>query len=313
MIRLLPFIFLLANIGFIPYSFYETALIYETGNDSIAPDAVKSSIFYRLAAENGDLRAQNYLGFRYYNGEGVTQNVDSALYWIRSAAENGDIKAAGNMGYLLSKAPDVKHDYQEALQWLTKAADAGLPTSFTQLGDLYREGKGTHPDTLKAKELYEKAIDTHIPDAELRLLSMMGYKWKELSPDSALKLGLNYYKRGAAVIGVDLFQNAAKSKIPKAFALLADAYAKGRGVAYDNSKALDYNLQAALLGDPTAAFILAEYLEFYLDGIPADSSLMQEFGDLNIEMINSPGYWYSRAAEKGVTDAEEAFRRLFNP
>lgn len=315
MIKLmLSYIFLLTGITNNPDQLYETALIYETGNDSIAPDPNKSTIFYRLAAEKGNVEAQNYLGFRYYNGEGTKQNVDSALYWIRKAAGQGDIKAAGNLGYLLSKAPEINHDYEEALKWLKIAAEAGLPTSFTQLGDLYRHGLGTPRDTLNAIKWYDKAIDSRIPDTEIRLLSMMGYKWKELSPDSALVLGLKYYMGNAPTIGVELFENATKGTLPKAVALLGDAYAKGRGVPYDNKKSIEHYLEAAILGDPSAAFIIAEFLEFFPDGLPEMESLSQENkGKVSKEDLNSPQFWYNVASSQGIIDSESAFRHLYSP
>lgn len=287
---------------------YETALIYEIGNDSIKADSQKASVYYKLAAEKGNIEAQNYLGFRYYNGEGIRQDADSAIYWIRKAAEKGDIKAAGNMGYLLSQAPDITHDYDEAFRWLKTATEAGLPTAMTQLAELYRRGLGCSPDTLNAIRLYEKAISMRQRDGELRLLAMMGPKWKTLPADSAFILGLKYYREGAPIAAVELLENAASQGIIRAKALLGDAYSKGNGVAYDHDKSILLFYEAALEGDPSSQFILAELLEFFPDS----------FKELNLELptdqpfIDEPSYWYEKAFLQGVTDAEEAFNRLFS-
>lgn len=293
---------------------YESALIYETGNDSIPPDPDKSFILYKKAAELGYNPARNYLGFLYYNAEGVTHNVDSALYWIRLAAENGDIKAAGNLGYLLSYAPDINHDYIEAVGWLTKATEAGLPTSYTQLAELKRRGLGCEPDTLAAINLYEKAINIGVSDAQQRLLAMMGYKWKSLPPDSALSLGLKYYTGRAPVVGIELIENAAKSNNTRALALLGDAYSRGIGVPYNHNLSTEYFLKASLLGNSSAQFILAEVLDFFPDSVDDTliNKVLSEFNiDFSFDDIKSSQFWYDKAARAGVLDADEAYEQLF--
>ncbi|MCH5223004.1 MAG: sel1 repeat family protein [Muribaculaceae bacterium] len=296
---------------------YETAMKYETGNDSVAADIKQSLFYYRQAAEKGFLPAQNYLGFLYYNGEVTKQDVDSALYWITRAAEQGDLKAAGNLGYLYSKAPEIPRDYSKAFQWLSKAAEGGVPTSLTQLADLYKEGLGVEPDTLKAIELYEKAIHDRVSDAEYRLLAMMGYQWKKLSADSALNLGLHYYNTGAPVVAVDLFQNAAEVGNAKAMTLLGDAYSRSYGVAYNHDKSLEYFIRGAMGGDPSAQYVLAETLEIFPDLITPEliEDLYPEGLPLSIdeEKLSSPAYWYSRASLAGIADADTAFSRLLSP
>ena len=55
----------------------------------------------KTRAANGDADAQNNLGLRYYNGEGVTKDYAEAARWWRKAAEQGYSKAKmqlNNMG-----------------------------------------------------------------------------------------------------------------------------------------------------------------------------------------------------------------------
>ena len=49
--------------------------------------------WYRLAAEQGDADAQNNIGVRYENGEGVLQDNVRAHMWFNIAAANGYEKA----------------------------------------------------------------------------------------------------------------------------------------------------------------------------------------------------------------------------
>lgn len=275
------------------------AQLYETGNDSIPADLDRSISYYRMAAREGYAPARNYLGFLHYEGSKTSKDVDSALYWIGLAAEEGDIKAAGNLGYLLSQASDVSHDYPRAFKWLQKASDAGLKSSLVPLAELYRRGLGVEADTLKAIALYDRAIESGIQDAQLYLLAMMGNSWKSLPADSALALGLKYYVHRAPVAGIDLIETAANAGSPKALALLGDAYSRGIGVPYDHDLSVEFFHKAAILGDPSAQFILAELLEF--------------FPDLPGEDLHDPSYWYEKAAQAGVDDAEEAYKLLFTP
>lgn len=277
-------------------SLYDLASLHDIGYDSIPIDSARSTALYRLSAEKGYTRAENYLGFRYFNGEYVRQNIDSAIYWISKAAEEGDISAANNLGYMFMESEVLPHDYDKAVYWLTKASDAGLPQAESQLADLYRRGLGVDTDTAAAVSLYNSAINEGLRDAELKLLSMMGRKWEMLCADSAVNLGRYYYTHGAPIIGVTLFENAAKSENPDALALLGDAYSKGAGIDYNHEKSLELFLRAAELGQPSAQFVIAEFLDIFPDAFP--------------DSIPSASYWYERAASSGITDAESATSHL---
>lgn len=275
------------NVNEIP----DVALVYEIGSDSA-----------------------NYLGFRYYNGDGMTQNVDSALYWIRKSAEAGDIKGAGNLGYLLSMAPEIEHDYPEAIKWLTKASDAGLPTAQSQLADLLRKGLGCEPDTLRAIELYEKSATGGLNDSQYKLIAMMGYKWKELPGDSAVNLGLEYHKKRMYGVSAELFMDAAEKDNVKGNALIGDALSRGEGISRNSELAMEYFLKAAVGGDPSSAFILAEFLEFYPDALQDQKFqkiLSTKYKVQSTKDVTSPSFWYEKATQGGVTDSESAYRNLY--
>lgn len=280
---------------------YDLASLHDRGYDSIPVDSARSTALYRLSATAGYPRAQNYLGFRYFRGEFVRQDVDSALYWLSKAAENGDISAANNLGYLLTESDIIPHDYEEAFRWFSKGAEAGLPESESQLADLYRQGLGIAADTVKATELYTMAIEGGLQDAELKLLSMMWRKWETLEPDSAFILGRYYYTHHAPTAGVCLLKTAEKGDIPDALALLGDAYSKGSGTAYNHEMGRLYFLRAAMLGQRDAQRIIGEMLDIFPDAL-SDSNLkevitnyLKEHPDVTSEDVTSAGYWYSKA------------------
>lgn len=279
-----------------PKSLYDLASLHDKGFDSVQIDSARSTALYRMSAAKGYARAENYLGFRYFKGEYVEKNIDSALFWITKAAADGDISAANNLGYLLIESDIVPHDYKEGAYWLKKAADAGLPQAESQLADLYRKGLGVDADTALAVTLYNSAINKGLRDAELKLMSMMGNKWEKISADSAVALGRYYYSHKAPMAAVILFENAARDDNPDALGLLGDAYSKGKGVDYNHDLSIDFYLRAAKLGNPSAQFIIAELLDVFPDALP--------------DSVPPAAYWYERAASAGITDAETASRLL---
>lgn len=279
-----------------PKSLYDLASLHDKGFDSVQIDSARSTALYRMSAAKGYARAENYLGFRYFKGEFVEQNIDSALFWITKAAADGDISAANNLGYLLIESDIVPHDYQRGAYWLKKAADAGLPQAESQLADLYRKGLGVDADTSLAVALYNRAIDKGLHDAELKLMSMMERNWEKLSADSAVALGRYYYIHRAPMAGVMLFENAAKNNNPAALALLGDAYSKGKGIDYNHAESIKCYLRAAELGNPSAQFVIAELLDIFPDALP--------------DSVPPASYWYEQAASSGIRDADSAFRVL---
>lgn len=70
------------------------------------------------AALQGNARAQYAVGYMYYNGQGVEQDVDKALPWFRRAANQGDKRARQALqklsrGISRQKQPDAASDTSE--------------------------------------------------------------------------------------------------------------------------------------------------------------------------------------------------------
>ena len=65
------------------------------------PQDYKTAVkWYRLAAEQGYVRAQYNLGLMYANGQGVPQDYKTAVKWFRLAAEQGNADAQYNLGVM---------------------------------------------------------------------------------------------------------------------------------------------------------------------------------------------------------------------
>ncbi len=77
------------------------------------------------AAEQGDAKAQCFLGGRYYRGEGVNMDKAEAVKWYRKAAEQGNAEAQCKLGSFYEFGYHVAEDRAEAAKWYRMAAEQG--------------------------------------------------------------------------------------------------------------------------------------------------------------------------------------------
>ena len=80
---------------------------------------------FRPLAEQGDARAQFYLGFMYSNGDGVPHDFAEAVAWYRRAAEQGCANAQHNLGLMYAFGEGVPEDYVQGYAWFNLAAAQG--------------------------------------------------------------------------------------------------------------------------------------------------------------------------------------------
>jgi len=78
-------------------------------------------------AEDGNARAQTYVGFMYANGRGLPQNYIAAARWYRSAGEQGVPMAQFMLGLMYDKGQGVPQDYVLAYMWLNLATAEAPP------------------------------------------------------------------------------------------------------------------------------------------------------------------------------------------
>lgn len=301
-----------------PEAMYRLSALLERGFDTIPADTARSVSLLKRSARAGYAPAMNYLGFLYQtgfpanSGRFLAENRDSALIWMRGAADLGDAKAAHNLAYLILSSSgdnDSCSAAQDSLaaDYLGRAADAGLPQSMTLLADLYARGRAVPCDTARAVALYEKAISRGFPDAETRLVNMMASRWSRYASSVSLSEALRYWNLGAYAAAVSLLRQIGPSEpqTARAYALLGHAASRGLGMPYDHRLANEYFARAAILGDPSAQFILAETLEIFPDAL----------NDLFPELPDSltPSALRASAARAGITSAEAAVTALLLP
>lgn len=73
-------------------------------------------------AEEGDAKAQNYVGEIYEKGLGTDPNFMQAAHWYQMAADQGYTQAMLNLGYLYEQGLGVQRDITVALNWYRQAS-----------------------------------------------------------------------------------------------------------------------------------------------------------------------------------------------
>jgi hypothetical protein len=93
--------------------------MYDSG-EGVPQDHVEAVRWFRKAAEQGDVKAQCYLGYAYRWGEGVPQSYADAVRWYRKAAEQGDAVAQGVLADAYWHGQWVQRSCVQATYWFLK-------------------------------------------------------------------------------------------------------------------------------------------------------------------------------------------------
>ena len=84
-------------------------------------DYAEAAKWFRRAAEQGDVDAQDDLGDVYYQGKGVAQDYGEAVKWYRKAAERRNRKAQYSLGNAYYHGQGLPQDYVQAHMWMDLA------------------------------------------------------------------------------------------------------------------------------------------------------------------------------------------------
>lgn len=92
---------------------------------AVKQDPQQALSWYRKAAEQGHLMAQQTLGVMYVKGRGTPQNDAEAVQWYRRAAEQNDSAAQYHLGFMYERGEGVEKSRDAAVRWYRRAAEHG--------------------------------------------------------------------------------------------------------------------------------------------------------------------------------------------
>jgi TPR repeat protein len=113
-----------------------------TINYSLAqPDYEEAAKWFRLAAAQGDVQAERYLGYMYSHGQGVARDDKEAVKWYGRAAEQGDADAQADLAGMYSAARGTSQNYVQAHKWFNVAASRYPASERTKRAEALRNSE----------------------------------------------------------------------------------------------------------------------------------------------------------------------------
>lgn len=234
-------------------------------------DQTNATKWFLVAAQQGDLESQRYVGNRIRLGSGIKKDVKLGLEWITKAANSGLIEAQTNLGHLYrnGEGKDIPKNLALALYWYMEAAKQGDKNAQLTVGYMYGTGEGVTRNYFEAVNWYRKAADQGDATAQYNL----GYYY-----DSGRGVAQNYQE------AIKWYQKAADQAYASAMLNLGYIYANGNGVTKDYKKAYELYTKAAETGEMTA-----------INNVGS----MFENGQHVQQSYTEAARWYLRAAEAG--------------
>ena len=115
------------------YGQYAFGELYHNGAGRLAKNDARAVVFFRLAAAQGLDVAQFMLGYMYYHGYGVDQDLAEALRQFQFAAAQGYPQALYYIADCHEHGWGVYKDVAEAIRWYRCAHAAGHPNAAAAL------------------------------------------------------------------------------------------------------------------------------------------------------------------------------------
>jgi len=119
-------------------------------------DYPKAMAEFKPLAEQGDIKAEYFVGFFYHHGYGVPVDRVEAAKWYRKAAAQGDSRSLFYLGKMAEKGEGVDQSIVDAHVWLSlsaKNAPNARDAAYTREDIQKLERKMSPEQIAKAKEL----------------------------------------------------------------------------------------------------------------------------------------------------------------
>lgn len=235
-------------------------------------------------ADNGDPKAEYFLGYMFYTGKGVERSHDIAVGFLKASAKKGFAPAIKLLAGITHKkdAPDA-----ESVKALKEEADAGDQKAAYKYAMLCMRGEGVRRDKLTAIHYFTEAaskghflsmialFDRFAIDADIEKQWSRAYHWFKqawlIDRDRLNIVHPNIIK------GEQLYLEAedVKKPIAERKALLEEAAKQGFHGAYtaygdlcDSEDAIDFYEKGVEFGDVEA---IARLRDAYRDGRGVDA------------------------------------------
>ena len=164
---------------------YDLGRRYLYGLGGSPQNIQKGLKWLKLAAEQGSLGAQMYLGNEYKTGWVLPEDEWEAFKWYRMAAEQGHAEAQYNLGFMYEYGRGVTQNDEKAVTWYRKAAAQGHAEAQYDLGLMYCcPHRGPEPEPLNPA----------VPQDYFEAAAWLKWAAEQGHADAQHQLGLMYEK-----------------------------------------------------------------------------------------------------------------------
>lgn len=136
----------------------------------VTKDVERAAVSYKRAAEQGAAKAQYMMGKLCKEGQGIPRNLVIAATWFQKAAEQGVAAAQYELGRMYQDGGEaLSRDDSKAIEWLQRSATQGIAQAQYELSLLYQDGRGVGKDKLEEIRWLRAAAEQGIVDAQVDL------------------------------------------------------------------------------------------------------------------------------------------------
>jgi TPR repeat protein len=198
---------------------------------------------YQAAAQQGDAAGENWTGYMYSAGLGVTKDPAAAVVWFQMSAAQGLADGEFNLGGMYFNGTGVTQDYAQAMSWYSKAAVQNFAAAHEKLGEMYYDGHGTATNFQLALGNFAPAAAAGLPESE-NFMGLM-YQRAQGGLQTDYTQALAWYAKAAAQNNADAEDN------------IGYCYLNGLGVPVNLDQARAWFQKAAAQGETAAIAHLA--------------------------------------------------------
>lgn len=145
-----------AELGGDHYHLYQIAWMHQEGL-GVKKDYSKAAVWYKKAADQGNVAAMHKLALMYWNGIGVSKDLKKSFQLILKSAEGGFPESMHALATFYEDGKGVAKDENAAKKWSQKAAEAGSSDAMYTLAASYYHGDGVERDYPVALKWFERA------------------------------------------------------------------------------------------------------------------------------------------------------------
>ncbi len=249
-------------------------------------------------AEQGDSRAQFFLGFMNDMGFGVPEDDKEAVKWYKLAAEQGDSRAQLFTGFMYNQGKGVPKDDKEALKWYRLAAEQGYGVAVEKKSKLEKVnipnelmGLMTEANNGDAEAQYNLAIKYVYGNGILHSQNEAA-KWFKLAARQGFDAKGNIYELAKKNVpkALTILKSDAEKGILEAQYALSVMYGNGEGVPQDIKQSIKWSQLAAERGYAVAQINLGVMYSTG-QGVPEDMQKALK--------------WYRLASKQGYDEARD--------